>query len=99
MKILFLPEYGAAVGGGHVMRCLTLAGELSRRGAQCAFAVAPEARPVMAAFAPEAAIVDDSWPSDVAVLDGYGYTTDHERGFAAKGLKVAAFDDVRRQHQ
>jgi UDP-2,4-diacetamido-2,4,6-trideoxy-beta-L-altropyranose hydrolase len=32
-RVVFLPDYGPAVGGGHVMRSLTLAGALALKGA------------------------------------------------------------------
>ena len=38
-RIVFLPDFGSAVGGGHVMRSLTLAQALTLKGARCAFAV------------------------------------------------------------
>ena len=50
-RILFLADAGAKVGGGHVMRCLTLAEALTRAGAACAFVAAPAARGVLDAFA------------------------------------------------
>ena len=51
-RILFLAESGRAVGGGHVMRCLALAGALMAEGAECAFAATPDAAAVMETFAP-----------------------------------------------
>jgi len=50
-RILFLADAGAKVGGGHVMRCLTLAEALTRAGAECAFVAGPAARGVLDAFA------------------------------------------------
>ncbi|HEY5009385.1 MAG TPA: UDP-2,4-diacetamido-2,4,6-trideoxy-beta-L-altropyranose hydrolase [Caulobacteraceae bacterium] len=50
-RILFLADAGAKVGGGHVMRCLTLAEALIRAGAECAFVAGPAAWVVLDAFA------------------------------------------------
>jgi UDP-2,4-diacetamido-2,4,6-trideoxy-beta-L-altropyranose hydrolase len=50
-RILFLADAGPAVGGGHVMRCLTLAQALRRSGAECAFAATPAAAGVLDVFA------------------------------------------------
>jgi UDP-2,4-diacetamido-2,4,6-trideoxy-beta-L-altropyranose hydrolase len=50
-RILVLADAGAKVGGGHIMRCLTLAGALTRAGAECAFVAGPAARAVLEAFA------------------------------------------------
>lgn len=41
---LFRCDASPEIGGGHVMRCLTLAGELQRRGCAVTFAVAPPTR-------------------------------------------------------
>src|SRR5690242_15333944 len=50
-RILFLCNAGARVGGGHVMRSLTLAEALRAKGAVCAFAAGPEVARMLAAFA------------------------------------------------
>ena len=50
-RILFLCDAGPGVGGGHVMRCLTLAGALTQRGAACAFVASSEVSRLLAAFA------------------------------------------------
>jgi UDP-2,4-diacetamido-2,4,6-trideoxy-beta-L-altropyranose hydrolase len=49
-RILFLADAGAEVGGGHVMRCLTLARALSGRGAECAFVESRAAAPILRRF-------------------------------------------------
>ena len=51
-RILFYADGGPLVGGGHVMRCLTLAQALMARGAECAFVAPPEVKAVIDAFAP-----------------------------------------------
>ena len=53
-RILFLADSGPSVGGGHVMRCLTLAQALMEQGAECAFAATPAANGLLETFAPAA---------------------------------------------
>ncbi|HEX4197168.1 MAG TPA: UDP-2,4-diacetamido-2,4,6-trideoxy-beta-L-altropyranose hydrolase [Caulobacteraceae bacterium] len=69
-RILFLADAGAKVGGGHVMRCLTLAGALTRAGGTCAFVAAPAARGVLDAFSGRAvevmAVGDEPSASELA---------------------------------
>jgi UDP-2,4-diacetamido-2,4,6-trideoxy-beta-L-altropyranose hydrolase len=49
-RILFLADAGPDVGGGHVMRCLTLARALTGRGAECAFVESRAAAPILRRF-------------------------------------------------
>src|SRR4051812_11874424 len=49
-RILVFPDCGPRIGGGHVMRCLTLAHALTARGAAVAFAANPPAQGVLTAF-------------------------------------------------
>jgi UDP-2,4-diacetamido-2,4,6-trideoxy-beta-L-altropyranose hydrolase len=49
-RILFLADAGPEVGGGHVMRCLTLARALVERGAVCAFVESRDAAPILRRF-------------------------------------------------
>jgi len=50
-RILFFADAGPTVGGGHVMRCLTLAEALIGQGAACAFAAPPAAMRLLDTFA------------------------------------------------
>lgn len=49
-RILAFPDCGPRIGGGHVMRCLTLARALADRGCAVAFAANPMAQGVLEAF-------------------------------------------------
>jgi len=49
-RILVFPDCGPRIGGGHVMRCLTLARALTARGAAVAFAANPMAQEVLTVF-------------------------------------------------
>ena len=50
-RVMFLADCGPEVGGGHVMRCLSLARALLDLGATCAFVATPAAGKVLDAFA------------------------------------------------
>ena len=50
-RILFVADAGAKIGGGHVMRCLTLAEALARAGAASVFVATPAAAAVLDVFA------------------------------------------------
>ncbi len=57
-RILFFADAGAQVGGGHVMRCLTLARALAAHGAVCAFVESRAAAPILRRFGwPEQALL------------------------------------------
>ncbi len=51
--ILFVADAGLEVGGGHVMRSLTLAEALKAAGASCRFTAPPAVTALLSAFAPD----------------------------------------------
>ncbi|MBN9320226.1 MAG: UDP-2,4-diacetamido-2,4,6-trideoxy-beta-L-altropyranose hydrolase [Caulobacterales bacterium] len=99
-RILFVCDAGPAIGGGHVMRCLTLAGALTARGAEVAFLETPETAPVLDAFAsPEigrAAPGDGGF--DAVLVDHYRLSLVEEAAFGALGGQLVALEDLGRPH-
>jgi UDP-2,4-diacetamido-2,4,6-trideoxy-beta-L-altropyranose hydrolase len=105
-SILFVADAGPQVGGGHLMRSLTLAQALAREGADCRFVVGPHAAALLGGFAPEtpARLVAGSTPQDLTqavagerfdavVFDHYGLSaSDHEA--MAKGRPTLVIDDL-----
>lgn len=107
-RVAFRLDASAAIGGGHAMRCLSLARALADRGADCLFLVNGEAAAVVPALAgaacrvvapePEvaAAAVRGAWPegADAAVCDLYRWTAPQERVFAAAAGRLLVIDDL-----
>lgn len=92
-RILFVCAAGPSVGGGHVMRSLTLARALEARGATCAFRVTPDVVHVLDAFAPDIARAQSEEGFDALVFDSYALTADDHRAIA-KGRPTLVIDDL-----
>jgi len=101
LRILFVVDAGPAVGGGHVMRSLTLARALEAQGAACVFVGPPAVAELLDAFAPEtpripaedlaAAAVREAF--DAIVFDHYGLGEPDHRAMAL-GRPVLVIDDL-----
>jgi UDP-2,4-diacetamido-2,4,6-trideoxy-beta-L-altropyranose hydrolase len=105
-RILFVVDAGPRVGGGHVMRSLTLALALEREGASCAFMGPPAVSALLDAFGPQAVRLEaaSTEPRDLAaaigteqfdavVFDHYGLTTRDHR-VMGQGRPVLVVDDL-----
>jgi UDP-2,4-diacetamido-2,4,6-trideoxy-beta-L-altropyranose hydrolase len=92
-RILFVCDAGPDVGGGHVMRSLTLAGALADAGAECAFLARPAVEAVLDAFAPTTARTVAAEPFDAVVFDHYGLAAPDHRA-CAKGRPTLVIDDL-----
>ena len=93
-SILFVVDAGLTVGGGHVMRSLTLARALEAEGARCLFIVNPAGKAMLDAFGGEVSHVETyeitepalvTCAADIArnydaiVIDHYGLSADDHR--------------------
>jgi UDP-2,4-diacetamido-2,4,6-trideoxy-beta-L-altropyranose hydrolase len=100
-RILFVVDAGPDVGGGHVMRSLTLAQALEAAGAQCAFAGPPAAAEILDAFAPDTPRRVTADPAsavereafDAIVFDHYGLS-EPDHAALAKGRPAMVIDDL-----
>jgi UDP-2,4-diacetamido-2,4,6-trideoxy-beta-L-altropyranose hydrolase len=105
-RILFIANAGPEVGGGHVMRCLTLARALIQRGALCVFLATPAVAAILDAFGPDmpredATAIDADHIADAAtgvafdavVFDHYGLSrAEHEQ--VAHCRPILVLDDL-----
>jgi UDP-2,4-diacetamido-2,4,6-trideoxy-beta-L-altropyranose hydrolase len=100
-RILFVVDAGPAVGGGHVMRSLTLARALEAQGARCAFVGPPAVGGLLDAFSPDTPRVATEdllgaagrEPFEAIVFDHYGLAApDHQA--LAQGRPALVIDDL-----
>jgi UDP-2,4-diacetamido-2,4,6-trideoxy-beta-L-altropyranose hydrolase len=105
-RILFVVDAGPRVGGGHVMRSLTLARALEQEGCETAFIGPPAIAVVLDAFAPQMRRLTaaSSAPEDLAyavgpeafeavVFDHYGLAEREHRAMG-QGRPVLVIDDL-----
>lgn len=92
-RIVFVCAAGPSVGGGHVMRSLTLARTLEARGAACAFLETPEVATVLDAFGPDMARTATAESFDAVVFDSYALSADDHRAIA-QGRPTLVIDDL-----
>ncbi len=97
MRILFVCEASPELGGGHVMRCLTLARALQAQGADCAFLAGAGVARILSAFAPDMTITGEE-AADLVVLDSYRMGRELEDGWREKAGRLAVIDDLVRPH-
>ena len=103
-QVLFLADAGPMVGGGHVMRCLTLARALTDLGANCQFMAPSSVAQIMDRFGqadigqiasgPEKIIaVSQKQSADIIVIDHYGLGRAVEATLG-QGRRLIVLDDL-----
>lgn len=92
-RILFVADAGPTIGGGHVMRSLTLVRALEARGAECAFRGHPDGDAILDVFARDLFRVESDAGFDAVVIDHYALSAaDHAA--IAKGRPTLVIDDL-----
>ncbi len=103
-KILFLADAGPVVGGGHVMRCLTLGKALSDLSAECRFMAPPPVAQILQRFGgdkmgqikcePDRLVtLACKQSSDIIVVDHYGLGEKEEAALGL-GRRLVVLDDL-----
>jgi UDP-2,4-diacetamido-2,4,6-trideoxy-beta-L-altropyranose hydrolase len=107
-QILLRADASAAMGTGHVMRCLALLEVLQERGHACCVAQAETTPAIMALLAerglpvtalpgPAGSAADLAaalaLPADAIILDGYHFDTPYRAGLGGSGKPILAWDD------
>lgn len=107
---VFRADASVAIGGGHIMRCLTLAHALLDTGWTCAFAVNAEGRAfldgwrsenvkvieVCGASGEDHSLLHRHWPGgcQLLVIDHYGLDATYEKACRPWADKIVAIDDL-----
>jgi UDP-2,4-diacetamido-2,4,6-trideoxy-beta-L-altropyranose hydrolase len=114
MLIAFRADASPATGGGHVMRCLALAGELRGRACEIVFLSTPETSVLLPALrrAGYPVIPVDADPgglprafagpgrrrADAMVIDSYGLPVSYESAARRQADLIAVIDDCNNRH-
>ena len=106
---VFRADASPTIGGGHIMRCLSLADTLTARGWRCAFAVGAgsvEVVPQLASSVHDVTVLSagseaapdlaQNWPEgcDLLVIDHYQLASGDEVNYRSWAHRIAILDDL-----
>lgn len=111
-RLLIRCDAAPKLGGGHVMRCLTLANEMAAAGWEIAFATSRESGETVPALLrsphrvialddladPTACLAAAGQDWDVALVDQYALDPSYETALRAIAGSIAVIDDLLRPH-
>lgn len=100
-RAIFRCDASSAIGGGHVMRCLTLADALAARGWTCRFACTAkttETVPALAARGYAMIALDDEGgfvdAADLLIVDHYNWSRAQETACRGQAESILVIDDL-----
>ncbi len=98
-SVTFRAEASPVIGGGHVMRCLTLADRLRDDGWDTSFCCSPETRITIPLLensghrVVESPVCENS-ATDWLVIDHYGLGIEYEKSCRSQAKQIMVFDDL-----
>ena len=108
-KVVFRADGNNSIGMGHVIRCLAIA-EMLNEQFDCHFAIvqpSPEIEQTILKTCPHIIMLSTASITDfigelngkeIVVLDGYNFTSDHQKAIKAAGCKLVSIDDLHELH-
>jgi len=97
-QLVIRADASKAIGGGHVQRCLSLAGVLRARGWRCALMTGAETATIVP-LPDWLDVIQAPTPADLLIVDHYGLAAPWESGCRSWARRLLVVDDLAdRQH-
>lgn len=94
-KITFCCNASTEIGGGHVMRCISLAEGYRDAGYECAFICNKEAEAMIPQLSAFEVLAEGSFVhTDIVIIDNYGWDAQYEQKWREYAQLIAVIDDL-----